>query len=65
MKLIKLENPFYKSYGYSKNIKKIYLTGIAPIPEDIKSKVEIINLKKLWDLKTLEEKEEEMKKLEF
>lgn len=48
----------YKPFGYSKNIKKIYLTGLAPIPEEIKAKVEIINLKELWNKKTKEEKEE-------
>lgn len=44
--------------GRHKNVKKIYLTGLAPIPEEIKDKVEIINLKKLWDKKTLEEQNE-------
>lgn len=39
-------------------IKKIYLTGLAPIPEEIAHKVEIINLKELWNKKTLEEQNE-------
>ena len=43
---------------FDENVKKIYLTGLAPIPEEIKDKVEIINLKKLWNKKTEEEKEE-------
>lgn len=56
--IMKLKNPFYSPYGYSKKIKKIYLTGLAQIPEEIKNKVEIIDLKKLWKLKTREEQQE-------
>lgn len=48
----------YKCCGYEKNIKKIYLTGITFIPNEIENKVEIINLKELWNKKTLEEKKE-------
>ena len=44
--------------GRDKNVKKIYLTGLAQIPEEIKDKVEIVDLKKLWKLKTKEEQEE-------
>lgn len=44
--------------GQNKAVKKIYLTGLAPIPEEIKDKVEIINLKELWNKKTQKEKEE-------
>lgn len=44
--------------GRHKNIKKIYLTGLAPIPKEIAHKVELINLKELWDKKTLEEQNE-------
>lgn len=44
--------------GQSDVVKKIYLTGLAPIPEEIKDKVEIINLKELWDKKIEEEKKE-------
>lgn len=57
-KLIKLENIFYDLSQTSNFVKKIYLTGLAPIPEEIKDKVEIINIKELWSLKTEEEKEE-------
>ena len=57
-KIIKLKNPFYKSLGYSNSVKKIYLTGLAPIPKEIKDKVEIINLKNLWSKKSEEEKKE-------
>lgn len=48
----------YKCCGYEENIKKIYLTGITFIPDKIKEKVEIINLKELWKKKKLEEKKE-------
>ncbi|WP_130890930.1 glycosyltransferase family 52 [Fusobacterium ulcerans] len=44
--------------GQASNVKKIYLTGLAPIPEEIAHKVEIINLKELWNKKTLEEQNE-------
>lgn len=47
-----------KIFGYSSKIKKIFLTGLAPIPNEIDDKVEIINLYKLWRKKTkLEQKE--------
>ena len=39
-------------------IKKIYLTGIAEIPEIIKNKVEIVNLKEKWEQLSFEEQEE-------
>ena len=48
----------YKSFGYSNNIKKVYLTGLASIPKEIAHKVEIINLRNLWNNKTLEEQNE-------
>lgn len=44
--------------GVDSSVKKIYLTGLAPIPEEIIHKVEIINLKELWNKKTLEEQNE-------
>ena len=45
-----------KAYlGVDSSVKKIYLTGLAPIPEEISYKVELINLKELWSKKTLEE----------
>lgn len=47
-----------RCYGLNETVKKIYLTGLAPIPEEIVHKVEIINLKELWDKKTLEEQKE-------
>lgn len=50
--------PYLKYGGRSKEVKKIYLTGLALIPEEIAHKVEIINLKELWNKKTLEEQKE-------
>ena len=47
-----------ESFGRSNNCIKIYLTGLATIPEEIKDKVEIINLKELWNKKSKVEKEE-------
>ena len=44
-----------KGFAIEKKIKKIYLTGLASIPKDISYKVELINLKELWNKKTLEE----------
>lgn len=38
-------------FGFGKEAKKIYLTGITTIPKEIRHKVEIINLKQLWDKK--------------
>lgn len=56
---------FYKSYGYSKYVKKIYLTGLATIPKELEDKVEIINLKKLWKSKTKEEQKEILEVFNF
>ncbi|MGL5231371.1 MAG: glycosyltransferase family 52 [Cetobacterium sp.] len=47
-----------KSYGIDDRVKKIYLTGLAPVPKEIAHKVEIINLKELWSKKSLEEQNE-------
>ena len=44
--------------GINSSVKKIYLTGLAPIPKEIANKVELINLKELWNRKTLEEQKE-------
>ena len=48
----------FPMFGQYKTVKKIYLTGLAPIPEKIKSKVEIINLKELWNKKKINEQKE-------
>ena len=55
-RLLKLDNPFYNFSGEDKSVEKIYLTGLGEIPASIKEKVEIIGLKKLWDEKTIEER---------
>jgi len=39
----------YKRFGLSEKIEKIYLTGLLPIPNLIKDKVEIININELWN----------------
>lgn len=57
-RVLMLQFKNYKSFGIEKNIQKIYLTGLGPIPKEIEHKVEIINLKELWDKKTLEEQNE-------
>lgn len=48
----------YKILGLSDKIKKVYLTGIAEIPDLIKDKVEIINLKEKWKQLSFKEQEE-------
>lgn len=57
-KIIKLENVFNKLEPTSPLVKKIYLTGLSTIPKEIENKVEIINIKKLWALKSKNEKKE-------
>lgn len=44
--------------GLEKNVKKIYVTRTSGIPNEIKEKTELINLKKLWNLKTEQEKKD-------
>lgn len=48
----------FLSYGLSKKIDKIYLTGILEIPKLIKKKVEKIEIKKLWNELSDNKKEE-------
>lgn len=47
----------YPSYGIDKETKKIFLTGLEEIPEIIEKKVKIIDLKKLWNDKSEDEKD--------
>lgn len=55
---IKNRIPFRKRIlGRDKRISKIYLTGLAPIQKEIVSKVEVVDLKILWNKKTKKEKE--------
>lgn len=60
-KFLKRSKKYYKSFGLSDKIKKIYLTGIAEIPKIIKNKVEIVNLKEKWEQLSFEEQEEILK----
>ncbi len=48
----------YKRFGLSEKIEKIYLTGLLPIPNLIKDKVEIININELWSNLSQEAKKE-------
>lgn len=48
----------YKRFGLSDKIRKIYLTGILPIPNLIKDKVEIININKICSSLSQEAKKE-------
>jgi len=48
-------------YGRHSNIKKVYLTKNKGIPKNIKNKVEIINIEKLWNKKSTEEQAEILK----
>jgi len=43
--IFKMEKP----YGRNKYVKNIFLRGSGKIPEDIKNKVKIIDLKELWN----------------
>lgn len=52
-------------YGVDDLVKKIYLTGLATVPKKIANKVEIINLKNLWEKKTEEEKNAILKIFDF
>lgn len=42
--------------GVDRRIKKIYLTGLADVPNEIREKVELVDMYSLWDLKTEREK---------
>lgn len=53
-----LQKKDYKRFGLSDKIKKIYLTGILPIPNLIKDKVEIININEIWSNLSQEAKKE-------
>ena len=53
---------YSECFGTHKNIKKVYLTNSNSIPQIIKNKVEVINMKKLWNEKTEDEKNEILEK---
>lgn len=48
-KFLKRSKYNYKIFGLSERIKKIYLTGIAEVPEIIKGKTEIVDIKEKWE----------------
>ena len=43
--------------GHNSRVQEIFLTGIWRIPNDLKSKVKIIDLRRLWDNKSVDEKQ--------
>lgn len=45
-----------KTFGLDDNVKSIYLTGLAPIPKCIQSKVHLIDLNEKWRNKTIDKK---------
>lgn len=53
-----LAKRYYYSLGLSTKIKKIYLTGLLPVPKIIEEKVEILDIKKLWGNLSNEQKRE-------
>lgn len=48
----------YPSQGLCEKTNRIYLTGLSSIPEEIKEKVMLVNMKEQWDLKSEDEKNE-------
>lgn len=38
-----------EKFGHSDQVRKIYLTGMFPIPKAIKEKVEVVNIQELWN----------------
>lgn len=56
--LVRLENLKLRISDSHKWADKIYLTSFTKVPQQIKSKVEVINLKELWSKKTENEKKE-------
>jgi len=48
----------YLPFGYSPFVKKIILTGLQSVDQEIAQKVQLINLSVLWQQKTEEEKKE-------
>lgn len=55
-KFLKKSKIRYKTLGLSEKIQKIYLTGLMEIPEVIKNKVELVNIKEKWEKLPLEKK---------
>lgn len=53
-----LLGPMYPDYGYSERVGKIYLTGMCPIPDALAGRAEVIDIRRLWEQKSEEEKKE-------
>lgn len=53
-----LFGPIYPDYGYSKKVGKIYLTGMCLIPDALAGRAEVIDIRRLWERKNAEEKQE-------
>lgn len=53
-----LFGPSYPIYGWADKVEKIYLSGILAIPEGIANKVELFNLKELWNKRNTYEQQE-------
>lgn len=49
LKMFKYATYLYYPYGFSKNVRKIYLTKECDAPLKLKNKIEIISLKEMWD----------------
>lgn len=50
LRRILLRTPFmHIPYGLSDHVSNVYLTGISAIPQEIKKKVCIVNMKEMWD----------------
>ena len=48
----------YLPFGWEDSISRVYLTGRAPLPEGIKKKCKIFDMRMLWNEKTEEEKKQ-------
>lgn len=48
----------YLPFGWDDSISRVYLTGRAPLPEGIKKKCKIFDMRMLWNEKTEEEKKQ-------
>ena len=58
LRLVGDHQQYQWKYGRHPNIKKVYLTKSKGIPKNVKNKVKTINIRKLWDKKNTEEKNE-------
>jgi N-acylneuraminate cytidylyltransferase len=46
--------PVYQPFGHSERVEHVYLTGMAPIPQDLQAKAEVHDLAALWQATTPE-----------